>query len=74
MATPAAQYQYGMNINAVKDDNSTASCTSSLENSISTFGSTYAATEELLRIIMGMRDEYYYDKYNKDVGSCGATE
>jgi hypothetical protein len=49
MATPAAQYQYGMNIIEVSDDNSTTSCTSALENSISTFGSAYATTEERVR-------------------------
>jgi len=49
MATPAAQYQYGMNINEVSDENSTTSRTSALENSISTFGSAYAATEERVR-------------------------
>jgi hypothetical protein len=46
-ATPAAQYDYGMAV--TDDDKSTASRTSALENSISTFGSAYAATEERVR-------------------------
>ena len=49
-ATPAAQYDYGMNINEISgDDKSNASRTSALESSISTFGSAYAATEERVR-------------------------
>lgn len=48
-ATPAAQYEYGMNIHETPDDKSTASRTSALESSISTFGSAYAATEERVR-------------------------
>jgi hypothetical protein len=46
-ATPAAQYDYGMAV--TDDDKSTASRTSALESSISTFGSAYAATEERVR-------------------------
>ena len=48
-ATPAAQYDYGMNVHEIPDDKSTASRTSVLESSISTFGSAYAATEERVR-------------------------
>ena len=48
MAMPAARYDYG--INAITDDDkTTASRTSALESSISTFGSAYAATEERVR-------------------------
>lgn len=48
-ATPAAQYEYGLNITEINDDKSTASRTSMLENSLSSFGSAYAATEERVR-------------------------
>lgn len=48
-ATPAAQYEYDMNIIECNDDKSTATRTSALESSISTFGSAYAATEERVR-------------------------
>jgi hypothetical protein len=47
IATPAIQYEYGMTI--TNDNKSTESRTSALENSISTFGSAYAATEERIR-------------------------
>ncbi len=48
-ATPAAQYDYGLNIQEITDDATTASRTSALESSISTFGNAYAATEERVR-------------------------
>ena len=48
-ATPASQYDYGLNIHEINDDTTTASRTSALESTVSTFGNAYAATEERVR-------------------------